>query len=237
MKRITRRGIGSVLGLALASLIVATGGAAWAQTLERTYLPPFEAAEEYLSGCDAPWCEGSSFADPSGELAADIQVVTAGIGRSDLAQGSVKITHVVDEPANEISVELRIHVDGAYASVMGGPFAEGTAKIGLEVWSSQAPWASRYVENPLATAEAPIGEAEAGEQDVVVSATLGDGKRLIPKGAIEITVRLIAEVSTQDHHSPSTSLADACSAGCVGAGKVEASISGLVQSVTVRESR
>ncbi len=228
-----RRVLSTALGLTLACLLVPT--AAWALTAERTYLPPFEAAEAILSGCDAPWCEGDSSADLSGSVAAEVHTVGAGVGRTDAAQAFVTLTHVVEEPATEIAIDVRVSIDGAYASALGAPFAKGTATVALEAWPSSASWAYTYGQDEVATAESPVGEVEVGARDLDMSITLGDGKRLIPAGPIAITVTLSSETTTMPPHA--LSLADACAASCVGAGKVDAGISGVVQSVTVRESR
>jgi hypothetical protein len=225
---------GTVIGLTLASLVVATGGAAWAQTVEHTYLPPFEAVEQFLSGCDAPWCEGSATADTTGSMTAEIQVLGAGIGRSDIAQGAVKLTHVLVEPATHVSVEVRLHVTNAFASAVGAPFARASANVAVEAWPAQSSWAYKYAQVPVAIAESPIGEDQAGEQDVTLSVTLGDGKRLI-KGPIDIVVPVFAETTTMPPHAPVAGAAAGCN--CFGAGKVEARIAATVQSVTVREER
>ncbi len=232
MTAITRRGAaGSVLAAALTSLMMLAGPAT-ALTLERIYLPPFEQSSTQLSGCDAPWCSGDTSADLTGALGAELQVVGAGIGRSDLAGAFVKLTHVVEEPANELTIDLDVHIDAAYTSAIGAPFAQSVAKIGLEASSASGPF--QFAELIVAAAESPIGEAEKENQDLVISATLGEGPSVVPAGPIEITVFLIAETTTTRPHAHT---ADGCASGCLGVGIVEASISGQARSVTVKEVR
>jgi hypothetical protein len=238
MNAITRTGAaGSMLTAALTSLILLLAGPATALTNERTYLPPFDEAFADLSGCDAPWCAGATSAHPGGALSAEIDVVGAGIGRSDLALASVKLTHTVHEPASEVSIDLSVHVDAASASAIGAPFAQSGAKVALEAWPTKASGSYQYVEEVVAGAESPVGHSEADHQDLVLSVTLGEGPRVIPAGPIEITVFLLAQTTTMPPHVAALGSADGCTSSCVGVGSVEATISGEARSVTVKEIR
>jgi hypothetical protein len=224
------------LAAALTSLMILAGPAT-ALTLERTYLPPFDHPSTELSGCDAPWCAGETSADPSGALGVELRVLGVGIGRSDMARASVKLTHIVQEPVRQVSIDLNVHIDAAYASAIGAPYAQSAAKVALEALPLNAPGSYQYVEAAVAGAESPVGEAEKEDQDLVLSATLGDGSRLIPAGPIEITVFLIAETTTMQPHAHSAAYADGCASSCLGVGSVEASIAGEARSVTVKEIR
>ena len=237
MNAITRRGAaGSMLTAAL-SLIVLLAGPAGALTTQHTYLPPFDQAFTDFGGCDAPWCAGEVSANPGGALSADLHVVGAGVGRFDLAAGSVKLTHVVGSPASEISIDVSVHIDAAHASAIGAPFARSATKVGLEAWPLKDSGSYQYAEAVIAAAEAPVGDTEAEEQDIVISVTLGAGPRVIPAGPIEITVSLVAETTTMPHHAESLWHADGCAGSCVGVGTVDASISGEARGVTVKEIR
>jgi hypothetical protein len=238
MNAITRRGAaGSMLTAALTSLIVLLAGPAGALTTEHTYLPPFDQVSTDLGGCEAPWCAGEVSANPGGALSADLHVVGAGVGRFDLAAGSVKLTHVVGSPASEISIDVSVHIDAAHATAIGAPLARGVTKIGLDAWPTNAAGSFQYAEAVIAAAEGPIGDTEAEEQDIVISVTLGEGPRVIPAGPIEITVSLVAETTTMPPHAESLGHAEGCAGSCVGVGTVDASISGEARSVTVREIR
>lgn len=236
MNAITRRGAaGSTLAAALTSLMVLLAGPATALTQERTYLPPFEVTYTELSGCDAPWCSGAASADPGGALSAEVEAVGAGVGRTDGALASVKFTHTVVEPASEISIDLSVHIDAASASAIGAPYAQSEAKVALDVWPTKASGSYEYVEEIVAAAESPIGDADVEGQDLVVSALLGEGPQVIPAGPIEITVFLLAQTTTMPPHAAVSGAG--CASSCLGAGSVAASISGDVRSVTVREIR
>jgi len=238
MNAITRRGaVGSMLTAALTSLIVLLAGPAGAFTTQHAYLPPFEEVLTDLSGCDAPWCAGEVSANPGGALSADLRVVGAGVGRSDMASGSVKLTHVVDAPASEISIAVSVHIDAAHASAIGAPFARSATKVSLQAWPLKDSGSYQSSEAVIAAAEAPVGDTEAEEQDMEISVTLGAGPRVIPAGPIEITVSVVAETTTMPPHAESLGHADSCAGSCVGVGTVDASISGEARSVTVKEIR
>src|SRR5688572_23453675 len=164
---------GTVIGLTLASLIVATGGAASAETVEHTYVAPFQSAQGYMWGCAAPWCEGSISTDPSGEIVAEIR--STGVSRADTAEGILSVTHVIQEPATQVAIDVRIHVEDAYASAIGAPFASASADVAIDASPTSASWAYRYTQLSVAAAESPIGETQADEQDVTLSLLLGDG--------------------------------------------------------------
>ena len=237
MHTTTRRGAASVLTAGLTSLLVLLAGPAGAVTTEHTYGPPFEEAFTVMGGCDSPWCAGEAAADPTGALSADLHVVGAGVGRSDLAVGSVKLTHMIHAPASEVSIDISVHIDGAEAAAIGAPFARSATKVVLDAWPTKAAGSYESMETIVASAESPIGSSEAEEGDFVLSVTLGAGDRIIPAGPIEITVSLIAETTTMPPHAHSLAQAGGCAGGCVGVGTVDASISGEAQSVTVKEIR